>query len=221
VSNRTLQITDELWDYLLQYTVREPDVLAALRAETATMPMSMMQIAPDQGQFMALLVELCGARRSLEIGVFTGYSSLSVALAMPPDGRIVACDVNQEWTQVARRYWAQAGVAHKIDLKIAPALTTLDALIKEGQAGDYDFAFIDADKSNYDGYYERCLTLLRPGGLVAVDNALWNGSVADPGRHDPDTDAIRALNAKVHADPRVSMSLVPIGDGLLLARKRG
>ena len=169
---------------------------------------------------MDLLVELIGARRTLEIGTFTGYSALAVALALPPDGRVVACDINEETAAVARRYWAEAGVADKIDLRLAPAGETLAGLIAEGRAGSFDFAFIDADKQGYDAYYEACLELLRPGGLIAVDNVLWDGAVADPERDDPDTRAIRALNEKIRDDRRVSLSLLPIGDGLTLARKR-
>src|SRR5262245_45830755 len=213
-------MTDALYAYLVEATLREPEILAKLRAETAGMPYGGMQISPEQGQFMALLVELLGARRTIEIGTFTGYSALVVALALPDDGRVVACDPSEEFTAVARRYWQAAGVTHKVDLRLAPGLTTLDALIGEGQAGSFDFAFIDADKGNNLNYYERCLTLLRSGGVIAVDNVLWNGSVADPENTKPDTIAIRELNARVRADERVSMSLVPIGDGLLLARKR-
>lgn len=220
MSTRTIPMTDALHAYLLQATLREPEILSELRAETAAMPNAGMQISPEQGQFMALLVELVGARRTLEVGTFTGYSSLVVALALPDDGRVIACDVSEEYTSVARRYWQAAGVAHKIDLRLASGLLTLDALIAEGQAGTFEFAFIDADKSNNANYYERCLTLLRPGGLIAVDNVLWNGAVADPTNDRPDTQAIRALNLQVRDDSRVSMSLVPIGDGLLLARKR-
>lgn len=220
MANRSLTLTDALYDYLLRHSLREPAILAELRAETARMPASAMQIAPEQGQFMALLVELIGARRTLEIGTFTGYSALCVALALPADGAVTACDVSEEYTAVARRYWAKAGVAGKIDLRLAPAVQTLDALLAEGRAGSYDFAFIDADKTGYDAYYERCLALLRPGGLVAVDNVLWGGDVANPGKTDPDTTAIRALNTKLRDDSRVSMSLIPVGDGLLLARKR-
>jgi predicted O-methyltransferase YrrM len=220
LSTRTTGLSDSLQEYLLRATLREPEVLAELRAETAKLPAARMQISPEQGQLMRLLVESIGARRAIEVGVFTGYSSLSVALAMPPDGRLIACDVSEEWTAIARRYWANAGVAHKIELRLAPALETLDALLAEGQENDFDFCFIDADKDRYDDYYERCLRLLRPGGLVAIDNALWGGSVADRSQRDEDTEAIRALNAKVVRDERVSMSLVPIGDGLLLARKR-
>jgi caffeoyl-CoA O-methyltransferase len=221
MANRSLTLTDALYDYLLRHSLREPALLAELRAETAGMPMSAMQIAPEQGQFMALLVELIGARRTLEIGTFTGYSSLCVALALPADGSVTACDVSEEYTAVARRYWAKAGVADKIDLRLAPAVQTLDALLADGRAASYDFAFIDADKTGYDAYYERCLALLRPGGLIAVDNVLWGGAVADPAKTDADTAAIRALNSKVRDDSRVSMSLVPVGDGMLLARKNG
>jgi len=220
VSNRTIPVTDQLYAYLCRVTLREPELLARLRAETAKLPRAGMQIAPEQGQFMGLLVELIGARRTLEIGVFTGYSSLSVALALPEDGKIIACDVSDEFTRVARRYWEEANVAHKIDLRLAPALETLAGLVKEGQAGAFDFAFIDADKEANDEYYERALTLLRPGGLIAVDNALWDGSVADDSNQSESTKAIRALNQKVARDSRVSMSLLTIGDGLLLARKR-
>ena len=220
MANRTITLSDGLYDYLLDVSLREPDVLRRLREETAKIPAAAMQIAPEQGQFMALLVEVMGARNAIEVGTFTGYSSLSVALALPPGGRLVTCDVNEEWTDVARRYWAEAGVADRIDLRLAPALETLDALIAEGEAGTFDFAFIDADKAEYDAYYERILTLLRPGGLVSVDNVLWRGRVLDTAKQDPDTRAIRAFNEKIHADPRVSLSLVPIGDGLTLARKR-
>jgi predicted O-methyltransferase YrrM len=220
VSAKTIPVTDAIWQYLLDVTVREPAVLTKLRDETGRMPRGGMQISPEQGQFMALLVELIGARRAIEVGVFTGYSSLRVALALPADGKLVACDVSEEFTNVARRYWREAGVESKVDLRLGPALATLNALIAEGGRGTYDFAFIDADKSNYDGYYERCLELMRPGGLIAVDNTLWSGAVADASKQDPDTRAIRELNAKIPDDPRVSSSLVPIGDGLLLARKR-
>jgi predicted O-methyltransferase YrrM len=213
-------LNDRLYEYLLSVSVREPDVLAKLRAETAQMTMSAMQIAPDQGAFMALLVQLMGAKKTLEVGVFTGYSSLCVALALPPEGKIVACDVSQEYTDIARRYWQLAGVAQKIDLRIAPALETLDRLLAQGQAGTFDFAFIDADKGNYDAYYERSLQLIRPGGLIAIDNVLWGGSVIDPQKQDEDTLAIRALNAKLHQDERVTLSLLSIADGLTLALKR-
>ena len=220
MSNRTTLLTDRLYDYFLAQSLREPKVLAKLRAETARMPESNMQIAPEQGQFMAFLVELIGARKALEIGTFTGYSALAVALALPPEGRLVACDVNPAWTGIARRYWAEAGVADRIDLRLDPVLATLAALKAEGQQASFDFAFIDADKANYDAYFEACLGFVRPGGLIAVDNVLWDGRVADPAARDPSTEAIRALNAKLHTDPRVSLSMVPIGDGLTLARRR-
>jgi predicted O-methyltransferase YrrM len=220
VSKRTTEVTDAVWQYLLEVTVREPDVLARLRAETARLPSSGMQISPEQGRFMALLVELIGARRCIEVGVFTGYSSLVVALALPADGRLVACDVSDEWTRIARRYWEEAGVSDKIELKLAPGAQTLQALLADGQAGSFDFAFVDADKEGYSVYYEQCLSLVRSGGLLAFDNALWNGKVADPSARDPSTLAIKTLNARVCSDPRVSASLVPIGDGVLLARKR-
>jgi predicted O-methyltransferase YrrM len=222
MSNRTIQVTDDLYEYLLSVSSREPDVLRRLREETAaaTGDRFRMQISPEQGQFMQLLARLTGARRALEVGVFTGYSSLAVALAMPDDGRLVACDVSEEWTSIARRYWAEAGVAGKIDLRLAPATETLAGLVAAGEAGTYDFAFVDADKGNYATYYERALELLRPGGLIAVDNTLWSGRVADPSVDDPDTAAIRAFNETVHRDERVDLSLLPVGDGLTLARKR-
>jgi predicted O-methyltransferase YrrM len=220
MSRRTESITDELYEYLIGVSLREPDVLRRLREETAQLEQANMQIGPEQGQLMALLVELIEAKRVLEIGTFTGYSALVMALALPEDGRIVACDVSEEWTGVARRYWAEAGVAHKIDLRLAPAVETLDALLAQGRAGAFDFAFIDADKESYATYFERALELVRAGGLIAIDNVLWSGKVADPQVTDADTEAIRALNTKLRDDERVSLSLVPIGDGLTLARKR-
>jgi predicted O-methyltransferase YrrM len=182
--------------------------------------MSIMQISPEQGQFMRLLVEMIGARRAIEVGTFTGYSSISVALGLPEDGRLVACDVSEEWTDIARRYWAEAGVADKITLHLAPALETLDSLVAAGEAGAYDFAFIDADKGGYMDYYERCLVLVPEGGVIAVDNVLWEGRVADPEDTDESTEAIRAFNTKLLADERVSLSMLPLADGLTLARKR-
>ena len=220
MSRQTIQLTDDLYRYLLEASLREPDVLRRLREETARHPMAQMQIAPEQGQFMALLVRLMGARRALEVGVFTGYSSLAVARALPEDGRLVACDVSEEYTAVARRYWREAGVAHKIDLRLAPAAETLDALLADGHAGTFDFAFIDADKTGYAGYYERTLRLLRPGGLVVLDNMLQSGAVADPAADSESVQAIRALNEKLHADARVDLSLLPVADGLTLALKR-
>ena len=215
-----LGLDDRLHDYLLDVSLREPEVLERLRAETAELSDAIMQIAPEQGQVMRLLAELIGARRAIEVGVFTGYSSLSVALALPADGRLVACDVSEEWTAIARRYWAEAGVAERIDLRIAPAIETLDGLIAAGATGTFDLAFVDAEKSEYADYYERILVLLRPGGLLLVDNVLWSGKVADPAVDDPSTRAIRAFNAMLHRDERVSLSLLPIADGLTLARKR-
>lgn len=217
---KTLDLDNQLYDYLLSASLREPDILRQLRQETASLPNARMQIAPEQGQFMALLVQLLGATKTLEIGVFTGYSSLCVALLLPPNGKIVACDVSEEYTAVARRYWEAAGVADKIDLRLAPALETLDKLLADGQAETFDFAFIDADKGNYEGYYERSLQLIRPGGLIAIDNVLWSGRVADSQVQDASTKAIRAFNNRLHQDERVSLSLVPIADGLTLALKR-
>jgi len=219
MSNQTIGLNDQLYNYLQSVSLREPEILTQLRQETAQHAMSRMQISPEQGQLMALLVQLMGAKKTLEVGVFTGYSSLVVALALPTDGKVVACDVSEEYTAIARRYWQQAGVDDKIDLHIAPALETLDQLLATGQAGTFDFAFIDADKSNYDGYYERSLQLVRSGGLVAIDNVLWYGRVADPQVQDNSTKSIRAFNQKLHEDARVSLSMVPIGDGLTLARK--
>ena len=220
MSNRTITLTDALYEYLLAVSLREPELLRELRAETATDPEVQMQIAPEQGQFMALLVRLIGARRCLELGVFTGYSSLATALALPADGRIIACDVSEKWTAVARRYWQRAGVAHKIDLRLAPALDTLDALLADGAAATFDFAFLDADKENYPAYYERIYALLRTGGLLAVDNTLWSGRVLDPRERDPETEGIRRLNDQLHRDARIDLSLLPLADGLTLVRKR-
>ena len=216
---QTLGLEQNLYDYLLSVSLREPTILSKLRQETAQLPMSQMQISPEQGQFMALLVKLIGAKKTLEVGVFTGYSSLVVALALPTDGKIVACDVSEEFTSIARRYWQEAGVADKIDLHIAPALETLDHLLTTGEAGTFDFAFIDADKGNYDNYYEQCLKLIRPGGLIAIDNVLWSGRVADTEIQDNQTNKIRDLNRKLHEDSRITLSLVPIADGLTLAIK--
>jgi len=220
MAGRRTEIDDRLYDYILATSLREPVVLRHLREETAKLPYAGMQIGPDQGQFMALLVEMIGATRTLEVGTFTGYSALVVALALLPEGRVVACDVSEEYTAVARRYWAQAGVADRIELHLAPALETLERLIANGAAESFDFAFIDADKVNYDAYYESALTLLRPGGLVAIDNVLWDGKVVESAPGDPDTQAIQALNAKLKDDSRVTISLLPLGDGLTLARKR-
>lgn len=220
MSRRTLAMTDEIYDYVLAASLREPPLLQRLRDETARMPKANMQLAPEQGQFLAFLARVIGARRTLEVGVFTGYSSLCVALALPADGQIIACDVSEEWTAIARRYWAEAGVADKIDLRIAPAVHTLDSLIASGQSETYDFAFIDADKEQYPAYYERALRLLRPGGVIAIDNVLRDGQVADPMNQRPGTVAVRAFNAQLHSDERIDLSLLPVGDGLTLVRKR-
>ena len=219
MSSRTITMTDPIYAYLQGHSLREHEVLRALREETSGIKMAVMQISPEQGQFMALLAKLIGAKRCIEVGVFTGYSALSVALALPPDGKIIACDVSEEWTAMARRYWKRAGMDAKIELKLAPAVETLDALLAAGGAGQYDFAFIDADKTNYLQYYERILKLLRKGGLMSIDNTLWSGKVADPAVTDADTVALRALNDFVHHDARVDMSLLPVGDGLTLVRK--
>lgn len=216
---RFLTLDDVLYEYVLDNSLREHPAQAALREATRRHRYAGMQIAPEQGQFMAMLVKLLDARCTIEIGVFTGYSALAVALALPDDGRLLACDVSDEFTRIGRPFWEQAGVAHKIDLQLAPALDTLDARLTTGEAGHYDFAFIDADKSGYDAYYERCLRLVRPGGLIAVDNTLWGGDVARSAR-DADTAALQAFNRKLHGDERVDVSLLPFSDGLTLARKR-
>lgn len=219
MSNKTF-IDDQLYQYLLSVSLREPEILQKLRQETANHPMSQMQIAPDQGQLMALLVRLMGAKKALEVGVFTGYSALCVALALPEDGQLIACDVSEEYTAIARRYWQQAGVANKIDLRIAPAIETLDQLLANGAANSFDFAFIDADKSSYPAYYERALQLVRPGGLIAIDNVLWSGRVADSQVQDNRTQGIRTFNQTLHQDPRILPCIVPIADGLTLALKQ-
>ncbi len=213
-------VDGKIYDYVLAHSLREDSLLAQLRAETAGMEMAVMQIAPDQGQFMALLAKLVNARKAIEVGVYTGYSSLCVARALPEDGRLLCCDVSDEWTAVARRYWKAAGVDERIELVLAPAAQTLGKRIADGEAGDYDFAFIDADKESYDTYFEQCLQLLRPGGLIVFDNVLWSGDVLDPDTTDPETRAFQALNEKLHTDPRVDISLLPVADGLFLARKR-
>jgi predicted O-methyltransferase YrrM len=221
MSNTFLMLTEQLYEFMANNSLREPDVLRRLREETAASnPHAIMAISPVQGQFMMLLLKLIGAVKTLEVGVFTGYSSLCTALTIPARGHIVACDVSDEWTSVARRYWAEAGVADKIDLRLAPATETLDALLAEGHAGTFDFAFIDADKVNYDGYYERALKLVRKGGLIVLDNMLWYGQVADPSVQDADTVALRELNKKLHHDERVFVSLIAVGDGMSLAIKQ-
>ena len=220
MSRRTEKLTDELYEYLLSVSLREPELLRRLREETGELEDGRMQISPDQGQFMALLIELMEARNVLELGAFTGYSALVMALALPDDGRVLTCDINRERTEVAQKYWDESGLGHKINLHIGPASETLEMLLVNGQAENFDFAFIDADKASLDLYYELCLKLVRPGGLIAVDNTLWHGKVIDPQATDQDTEAIRAINAKLRVDQRVSLSVVPIGDGLALARKR-
>ena len=219
MTDRNINLDKRLYQYLVDHSVREHPVQRELREATAGMKHAGMQISPEQGQFMALLVKMLGARRTIEVGVFTGYSALSVALALPEEGKVIACDVSEEWTAVGRKHWEKAGVAHKIDLRLAPALETLDKLLAEGGAGRFDFAFIDADKGNYIGYYERCLKLMRRGGLITLDNTLWSGRVADPSVQDADTVAIREVNDALHRDTRIDVSLLPVGDGLTLALK--
>lgn len=219
MSNRTLPLTDSLYAYLLDVGVREPTILRELRERTASMAEARMQIAPEQGQFIFWLLQTMQARRTIEVGVFTGYSALVTALALPDDGRVVACDISAEYTAIAREFWQRAGVADRIDLQLRPALETLAALLQQGQHDQFDFAFIDADKESYASYYEAILQLLRPGGVVAVDNVLWGGRVIDPASNDSSTVALRAFNKKLRDDKRIALSLVPIGDGLTLARK--
>jgi predicted O-methyltransferase YrrM len=216
---RMLPASDRLFDYIVRVGAREHPVLTRCREETARHPMAQMQIGPDQGAAMALIAQLMGAKRYLEIGTFTGYSALAVALALPADGRIVCCDVSKEYTDQARRYWEEAGVSAKIELRLAPAVETLDRMISEREP-PFDFVFIDADKPRYDAYYERALKLVRTGGLIALDNMLWSGEVADPANSDESTAAIRALNQKIHDDPRADMAMLALGDGVMLARKR-
>lgn len=220
MSTRPGFLPQEVYDYVLRVSSGETDAARALREETARMPNARMQTGPDQVHFLQWLVRLTGARRCLEVGVFTGYSALGVALALPPDGRVVACDVSEEYTSVGRRYWERAGVASKIDLRLAPAVETLDALIAAGETETFDFAYVDADKSNYDAYYERALRLIRRGGVIAFDNMLWGGEVAKDAGGDEDTAALQALNEKIAHDDRVEASLLSIGDGLMLVRKR-
>lgn len=220
MANKTIGISEELAAYVVKVGTREPEVLARLRKETAAIPQHDMQIAPEEGAFLAMLVELTGARRCIEIGTFTGYSSTAVALALPEDGQLVCCDVSEEWTSLASRYWVEAGVADKIDLRVAPATETLDQLLADGEHASYDFAFVDADKAGYDGYYERLLQLVRPGGLIAFDNTLWGGAVLDRDPENKDTRAIQALNTKLAGDQRITLCLLPVADGVTLARRR-
>jgi caffeoyl-CoA O-methyltransferase len=220
MANTTVGISDELAAYVVEVGTREPDVLGRLREETAAIPQHDMQIAPEEGAFLALLVELIGARRCIEVGTFTGYSSTAIALALPSDGQLICCDVSSEWTALASRYWDEAGVAGKIDLRIAPAAQTLDGLLADGEEEAFDFAFIDADKAGYDGYYEQLLRLVRPGGLIALDNTLWDGAVLDEDADDEDTRALQALNMKLAGDERITVCLLPVADGVTLARRR-
>ena len=220
MSTRSTVLTDTLYEYYIKVTVRESDAHRRLREVTAKMPESMMQIAPEQGQFMALLVKMIGVRRAFEAGTFTGYSALRIAEALPDDGVLIACDVNEQWTSIGQRHWQEAGVADKIDLRLGHALETLQSLLNEGAAGSFDLGFIDADKTSYSRYYELGLDLLRAGGVLLFDNVLWHGKVADPQHTDADTEAIRAINKRVFNDQRVDASMLPIGDGLTIARKR-
>jgi predicted O-methyltransferase YrrM len=218
--SRHFSFDERTYQYLVNTSVRETDVARRLREETQKLPQAQMQIGPDQGQFLQLLVQLIQAKKTLEVGVFTGYSSLWVAMGLPEDGRIVACDVSEEYTSTARRYWKEAGLDQKIDLQLRPALETLDELLAKGNAETFDFVFIDADKTNYDNYYERSLSLVRRRGLIAIDNTIWSGRVANPAETDADTVAIRKLNEKLHRDERVALSMLTVGDGLTLAMKR-
>ncbi len=221
MANRTLNMSEELHRYLLDVSLREPAVMTELRAETAQMRERELQMPPEQAQLIDLLIKLTGARRALEIGVFTGYSAMAVALALPEDGELIACDVHEEWTNIARRYWQKAGVAHKINLRLAPALETLSELIADSaNLNSFDFAYIDADKPNYPNYYEACLQLVRPGGLITLDNTLWNGELINPARQDESTQVMRKLNKDLYEDTRIDLSLIPIGDGFTVARKR-
>ena len=220
MSNRTLNLTDSLYNYMLENSLREPVILKELRQVTAHMTGNQMQISPEQGQFMALLIELINAEKTLEIGVYTGYSTLAVALALPAHGKIVACDINRESTNIAYNFWEKAGVVDKIELRIAPALQTLEQLIAVNEQASFDFIFIDADKKNYPAYYEKALILLRPGGLLMLDNTLWGGAVADNNNQDLITQSMRELNAKLLHDQRITISLLPLSDGVTLARKR-
>jgi len=220
MSNRSTGLNESLYDYLLQSSLREHTVLTQLRHATASQSMSQMRSAPEQGQFMALLVRLMGARRVIEVGTYTGYATLWMALALPENGEIVSCDISEEWTELARDHWQQAGVSDRITLKLAPAEETLKQLLDEGEGGQFDLAFIDADKENYDCYFELCLQLIRPGGLILVDNVLWGGSVVDANNNEPATRAIRSFNKKCRDDDRVEISMLPVADGLTLLLKR-
>ena len=220
MSSTSIQLSEKVYEYLLGHSLRESTVCQQLREHTDAMPTATMQVSPEQGQFMAFLVELTGTRKAVEVGTFTGYSALCVAQALPEDGALVCCDVSEVWTGVGKKYWEQAGVSDRVDLRIGPAVDTLKSIRDAGEEGTFDFGFIDADKTSYQSYYEHMLSLLRTGGLLLIDNVLWGGSVADPGKTDQDTEAIRALNAFLHQDDRISLSMLPVGDGLTLALKR-
>jgi len=220
VAAKSFGLPDDLHQYLLRVGVREPDVLRRLREHTASLPQSDMQIAPEQGAFMAWLVGLAGVRRCLEVGTFTGYSALAVALALPPDGTLLCCDVSEEWTRIARRFWAEAGVSDRIEVRLGPALGTLDALLADGRAGTFDYAFVDADKSEYPAYYDRVFELVRPGGIMLWDNVLWGGEVIHPEVDDPGVRGIRELNQRLATDQRISVAMLPLADGVTLVRKR-
>ena len=219
MSSGILSYTSSLRQYVWQYGLREHPALKELRTETERLPSSMMQICPEQGALMGNLIRLIAAKKTIEVGTYTGYSAMAVALALPEDGEVVACDVSEEWTSVAKKAWEKAGIANKIDLQLAPASNTLDALLAEGKEGSFDFAFIDADKTNYQIYYEQCLKLIRQGGVIVIDNVLWGGAVTDSNRNDADTEAIRELNQFIATDERVSISMIPVGDGLTVAVK--
>ena len=219
MSSGILSYTSSLRQYVWQYGLREHPALKELRTETEKLPSSMMQICPEQGALMGNLIRLIAAKKTIEVGTYTGYSAMTVALALPDDGEVVACDVSEEWTSVAKKAWEKAGIANKIDLQLAPASNTLDALLAEGKEGSFDFAFIDADKTNYQIYYEQCFKLIRQGGVIVIDNVLWGGAVTDSNRNDADTEAIRDLNQFIATDERVSISMIPVGDGLTVAVK--
>jgi len=219
VLNKFTPLTDSLYEYLLAHSLRETDVLSRLREETRHLDMAMMQISPEQGQFFSLLTKLLNVRRAIEVGVFTGYSSLSVAMSLPPDGQLVACDINKQCTDIAKRYWRQAGVQDKIQLRLGPALDTLQELLDSGEESQFDFAFIDADKTNYRHYYEKCLSLIKPGGVIVIDNVLWGGAVVDKEDTSADTQAIREFNAFIHTDPRIELSMLSVADGLSIIRR--
>ncbi len=220
ISNKFTALNEPLYKYFVQHSVREPEVLSRLREETSRLEMSVMQISPEQGQFLSLLIKLLNVQRAIEVGVFTGYSSLAVAMSLPEDGLLVACDINKEWTDMARRFWKEADVEKKIQLKLGPAVTSLQALVDSGEQNQFDYAFIDADKTNYRNYYELCLTLVKPGGIILIDNVLWGGAVIDDSDQSEDTIAIRELNEFILNDTRIDLSMLPLADGLTLIRPR-